>query len=275
MRVLIFCDMEGVCGIQSWEHTGGSSPLYEEGRRLYTAEANAAARGALAGGATSVVLQDGHGGAYSGGKPFMNWIPDQLEGGAQYIRGYRWARYVEPLERGECDAVGFLGTHSRAGSPDGVLCHTVNADGWHAVRVNGREVGESEILAAIAGAFGVPPICIAGDDAACSELRASVGQGLVVAPVKWGLGRYAARMLAPCDARQTIEAAFRSAVGDREAWPAPLVVPSPVSIEVDMASPDRAVPYGAYAGVVLRGPRTVAARGDNFWEAWSRLWQAS
>jgi D-amino peptidase len=204
----------------------------------------------------------------------MNWIPDQLEAGAEYVRGYRWARYVEPLEAGRCDAVGFLGAHSRAGSPDGVLCHTVNADGWHAVRVNGREVGESEILAAIAGTYGVPAICIAGDDAACTELRGAVGQGLVVAPVKWGLGRYAARILAPSDARQLIECAFRTAVANRSAWPAPRVVQPPVRVEVDLASPDRVLPYAAYAGVELTGPRTVEATGGNFWDAWSRLWQA-
>src|SRR5437660_1637293 len=46
MRVMIVADMEGVCGIQSWEHVGGRGvPLYEEGRRLYTEEINAAVRG--------------------------------------------------------------------------------------------------------------------------------------------------------------------------------------------------------------------------------------
>jgi D-amino peptidase len=54
MRVLFWCDMEGVAGIQAWEQVNGGAPLYEEGRRLFTGEVNAAARGAKAGGATEI-----------------------------------------------------------------------------------------------------------------------------------------------------------------------------------------------------------------------------
>lgn len=275
MRIVIYCDMEGVSGIQCWEQTGGASPLYEEGRRLYTAEVNAAVRGCLAGGASSVVAQDGHGGAYTGGKPFVNWMPELLQGGAEYVRGYRWARYVGPLEAGECDAVALLGAHARAGAPEAVLCHTVNADGWHSVKVNGRDVGESEILAAIAGSFGVPVICVAGDEAACAELHAAVGDGLVVVPVKRGFGRYAARIVPPCDARRRIEEGFARAVSSPERRPAPLTYATPVTVTVEMASPDRAEPYANLPGVKLIGPRTIEAEGETFWQAWSRLWRPS
>ena len=50
MRVLFWCDMEGVAGIQAWEQVNGGAPLYQEGRRLFTGEVNAAVRGAKAGG---------------------------------------------------------------------------------------------------------------------------------------------------------------------------------------------------------------------------------
>ena len=46
MRVLIMSDMEGVSGIVVWEQVNGGAPLYEESRRLYTEEINAAVRGA-------------------------------------------------------------------------------------------------------------------------------------------------------------------------------------------------------------------------------------
>src|SRR2546430_1142451 len=45
MRVLIMSDMEGVSGIIVWDQVNGGAPMYEEGRRLYTEEINAAARG--------------------------------------------------------------------------------------------------------------------------------------------------------------------------------------------------------------------------------------
>ena len=61
MRVHIISDMEGVSGIVKPEQTSGGDPMYEEGRKLYTEEINAAVRGAKAGGATEIVVMDCHG----------------------------------------------------------------------------------------------------------------------------------------------------------------------------------------------------------------------
>ena len=52
--------MEGVSGIVKWEQTSGGDPMYEEGRRLYTEEINAAVRGAKAAVATEIVVMDCH-----------------------------------------------------------------------------------------------------------------------------------------------------------------------------------------------------------------------
>ena len=61
MRVLIMTDMEGVSGIVAWEQVRGGDVMYEEGRKLYTEEINAAVRGARAAGATEIVVEDCHG----------------------------------------------------------------------------------------------------------------------------------------------------------------------------------------------------------------------
>jgi D-amino peptidase len=61
MRVLIMSDMEGVSGIVKWAQVNGGAAMYEEGRRLYTEEINAAVRGAKAAGATEIVAVDCHG----------------------------------------------------------------------------------------------------------------------------------------------------------------------------------------------------------------------
>ena len=58
MRVHIISDMEGVSGIVKPEQTSGGDSMYEEGRKLYTEEINAAVRGAKAGGATEIVVMD-------------------------------------------------------------------------------------------------------------------------------------------------------------------------------------------------------------------------
>jgi len=272
MRVMIFADMEGVSGIQSWDYVGGSSPLYEEGRRLYTEEINAAVRGCKKAGATEIVALDGHGGGYPGGKPFMSWIGDRLERGAEYVVGYPWARYVEPMERGECDCVVFVGAHAMAGVSDGVLCHTVSSESWYNATINGRPVGESGIVAAVAGSFGVPAVFVSGDLATCHEVQELCGAGVVTAPVKVGLGRYAARNFAPGDACVLIEARIQRALRGRDTWPPPLTFEPPVTFKVELATPDRAAAFAGRTGVEITGPRTVQATGQTFWEAWDKFW---
>src|SRR5260370_29245684 len=73
MRVMIMSDMEGVSGIVAWEQVNGGAAMYEEGRRLYTEEINAAVRGAKAAGATEIVAVDCHGAG--GPAPFKSFLP--------------------------------------------------------------------------------------------------------------------------------------------------------------------------------------------------------
>ena len=155
MRVVIFCDMEGISCIETWEQVSAGKPFYEESRKLYTDEMNAAVRGARAAGASDISVVDCHGagGAYS----FKSFLPDRLESGAQYVFGYPWARYIQPFEQG-CDAILFVGAHAMAGTPDGVLCHTVSSEAWYNAWINDTLVGESGILAAVAGCWDVPAI---------------------------------------------------------------------------------------------------------------------
>ncbi|HEX6489029.1 MAG TPA: M55 family metallopeptidase [Candidatus Dormibacteraeota bacterium] len=60
MRVLTICDREGISGIVRWEQVVAGQPIYEEGRRLYTADINAAIKGAFDGGADDVWVMDWH-----------------------------------------------------------------------------------------------------------------------------------------------------------------------------------------------------------------------
>src|SRR5437588_348953 len=53
--------MEGVGGIVRWAQVGARKAMFEEGRKLYTQEINAAVRGAKAAGATEIVVMDCHG----------------------------------------------------------------------------------------------------------------------------------------------------------------------------------------------------------------------
>lgn len=271
MRVMIWADVEGVAGVTSWEHTGGKSPLYEEGRRLYTEEINAVVRACKRAKAEDIIVVDGHGGGYGRGWGFMSLIPDRLEPGAQYVLGHAWARYVEPLTDG-CDAILLVGAHAMAGTPNAVLSHTVSSESWYQATINGTPVGESGIVAAIAGCWNVPAVFVAGDGSTCREVQELIGSTVVTAPVKRGLGRFSAVHLAAADARTLIETKATDALVNRTRWPKPLTFPPPVTFQVDLATPDRTASFEGRAGVEIVGPRTVRATGKNFWEAWDALW---
>ena len=101
MRVLIMADMEGVSGIVVWEQVNGGAAMYEEGRRLYTEEINAAVRGAKAGGATEIVVVDCHGAG--DGWTFNSLVPELIDPDCEWVSHHPWSRYTELLEKG-CDA---------------------------------------------------------------------------------------------------------------------------------------------------------------------------
>ncbi|HEX6779218.1 MAG TPA: M55 family metallopeptidase [Ktedonobacterales bacterium] len=269
MRVMIWCDMEGIAGIEVWEQVMGGSPLYEEGRRLFTGEVNAAVRGARAGGATEIIVVDCHGAG--GGWSFKSLIPDRLESGAEYVFGYPWARYIDPLQAG-CDAALFVGAHAMAGTTDGVLCHTVSSESWYNATINGTLVGETGILAAICGCWDVPGIFVAGDEATCREVQKLLGQQIVTAQVKKGFGRFAARTLPHADACALIEQRVTEALHNRANWPAPWKLSAPVTFQVELATSDRASAYLGRTGVEIAGQRTVISRGETFWQAWNQFW---
>lgn len=268
MRVVIFCDMEGISCIETWEQVNAGTTFYEQSRKLYTDEMNAAVRGARAAGASEIVVVDCHGAG--GAHSFKSFVPERLESSAQYVLGYPWARYIAPFEQG-CDAILFVGAHAMAGTPDGVLCHTVSSEAWYNAWINDTLVGESGILAAIAGCWDVPGIFVSGDEATCREVTTLLGENVVTAPVKTGLGRFSARCMAPKDACALIEMRAAQALSMKH-WPKPYKPTSPVTFRVELASPERVSDFMGRNGVQIEGPRTVSSTGDNFWQAWDQFW---
>jgi D-amino peptidase len=267
MRVHVISDMEGVAGIVKWEQTTGGDAMYEEGRRLYTEEINAAVRGAKAAGATEIVVMDCHGAGK--GWSFNSLIPDQLDPACEFVVQDKWTSYTGFLEEG-CDAALFVGMHARAGTPNGVLNHTVSGQEWQDLRFNGTLVGETGINAALCGTWDCPVLLVTGDSAVCEEARELVGEGLTTVSVKEGLGQFSARQLPAQRARELIEDGAKRALSDLKAV-APYDPGKPCEIEVEFKVTDAARDYGLKAGVELKGPRTVVSRGDDWWSAWSQF----
>ena len=216
MKVFIISDMEGVAGVTKWPETEGGEALHADRSRLYTEEINAAVRGAFTGGATEVVVMDCHGAGK--GWTFNSLIPDLLDRRCDFVVQHEWSEYTEFLEQG-CDAALFVGMHAKAGTPDGVMNHTVSGTGWRNLSFNGTLVGETGINAALCGTWGCPVLMVTGDRATCREAQELLGGGLTTVAVKQGLGRFSARHISPLRARELIEDAAAKALSDLGAVP--------------------------------------------------------
>jgi D-amino peptidase len=268
MRVLIMTDMEGVSGIVVWEQVNGGAPMYEEGRRLYTEEINAAVRGAKAAGADEIVVVDCHGAG--GGWTFNSLIPELLDPDCDWVAHHAWSRYTELLERG-CDAALFVGMHARAGTPDGVLCHTISTTTWRNLWFNDDLVGESGINAALCGHYGCPVLFVSGDEAVAREVKGLLGNGLTTVAVKRGLTRYSARQIPPVRARRMIEDGAVESLRNLKAVK-PYVPARPTTITIDLGTVDSADQFRGRHGVEIAEPLKVVSRGRDWLEAWNQIW---
>jgi D-amino peptidase len=267
VRVHIISDMEGVGGICRPEQVVAGKPMYEEGRRLYTEEINAAVRGAFAAGATEVVVMDHHGAGE--GYSFNSLVPDALDPRCEYVVQDEWTEYTGFLEEG-CDACLLVGMHARAGTADGVMNHTVSGQAWQDLWFNGTLVGETGINAALCGTFGTPVALVTGDEAACREATELLGDGLTTVTVKRGLGARAARMIPPVRARELIEEGARTALADLSRVAA-YDPGRPSEIRVVFKNTSDPAELAARPGVELVDSRTVVSRADDWWTAWRQF----
>jgi D-amino peptidase len=270
VKVFIVSDMEGVAGIVKWQQTDGTKEkrAYHEGRELYTEEINAAVRGARTGGATEIVVMDCHGAGEEW--TFNSLIPDKLDRGCEYVVQNDWTEYIEFLEQG-CDAALLVGMHAKAGTPDGVLSHTVSGQAWRELKFNGVSVGETGINAALCGQWGCPVLMVTGDEAVCREATELLGDGLTTVAVKKGLGRFSARQVPPLKARQMIEDGARSALRDLSVVE-PYEPGRPCEITVEFTTPDRLVEYRNRRGTEQVDEHTLVSRADDWWTAWSQFY---
>jgi D-amino peptidase len=270
VKVFIVSDMEGVAGILKWEQVDGAKEKasYHEGRELYTQEINAAVRGAKSAGADEIVIMDCHG---AGGEyTFNSLIPDKLEPDCEYVVQNDWTEYTDFLEQG-CDAALFVAMHAKAGTPDGVMAHTVSGQSWRELKFNGTSVGETGINAALCGHWGCPVLLVTGDEAVCREATELLGEGLTTVAVKKGLGQSSARQLTPIRAREVIEDGAKRALKDPSAV-APYDPGRPCEIEIEFHTPARLVEYRNRKGIEQLDEHRLVSRADDWWTAWSQFY---
>jgi len=266
MRVYISVDMEGVAGVVHEDQTDPIEPRhageYNRNRRLMTSEANAAVEGALAAGATRILVNDSH-------WLMRNLLAEELHPFAELLSGGPKLRsMVEGIELG-FDAALFVGYHAMAGTPRAVIDHTYTSR-VHEARLNGRPVGELAINAALAGSYGTPVALVSGDQAVAAEASTLLGEGVETVIVKHAVGRFAARSISPTESCRRIREGTAAALRRRHS---PFVLEPPIRLEVEFALTQMADMAELVPGAVRIGGRCLAYVHDDFREVY-RAWRA-
>ncbi|HJR64391.1 MAG TPA: M55 family metallopeptidase [Gemmatimonadaceae bacterium] len=189
LKVFISADMEGVTGAVTGDQLGPPGFEYGKFREFMTAEVNAAIAGAREAGATEIVVADAHGNG-------QNLLIDQLPADVTIVRS--WPRPLGMMQGIDStfQAAIFIGYHASTTNPAGVRAHTFSSANLAAVVLNGVEMPEAGINAAIAGHFGVPVVMISGDDAAVEEAQRIIGK-MEGAVVKRAISFHSAATMTP------------------------------------------------------------------------------
>lgn len=254
-RVFLSSDMEGTAGIVDWEQCLAGHAEYESGRRLLLGEVNAAIDGALAAGATHVLVNDSH-------SAMRNLAPGALHGRAAYLSGRHKPLYMMQGLDETYDAALFVSYHGAMGSASN-LSHTYNPGAVSEVRINGTVAGESGINALVAQAHGVPVALITGDQIVGPEAEPFC-PGIEHVVVKRSVNRFAASSLHPDEACELIRDGARRAVEAVAAGRlSPPRIELPAEMAVDLLTADMAEMATWLSGVERTGPRTVVMRDDD------------
>ena len=248
MKVFLSTDIEGTAGIVDWQQVLGPHPEYELGRRLLLGEVNAAIDGALAGGATEIVVNDSH-------WTMQNMPPGELHGRASYIAGKHKPLYMMEGLDASFDAAFLIAYHGSISSETAILSHTYNPFAVYDVKLNGVVVGESAINALVALHHRVPVALITGDRQTAEEAERFM-PGIEAIVVKESITRYAAHNLHPEVACELIEAGARRAL-ERVGSLAPPAIELPARLDVTLLTADMAEMATWIRGVERTDTRSV------------------
>jgi D-amino peptidase len=222
IKVMLLYDMEGMSGATDFRYTtSGHTDQYVEGRKMMTADVNAAIRGLVAGGATEIIIVDGHG---SGNRSGPDVLVDQLQSPAvMHYRDTSFDIYMDSYDA-SFDAIVAVGMHAAAGNQVGFLAHTYTAEDIE-YTVNGIPFNESMLLAAGAARLKIPLIMVSGDDQLGKEIARNM-PWVKYATVKRAIDLGTAEALPAEESARRIERAARDALRNLDDaqlpdWPGP------------------------------------------------------
>jgi D-amino peptidase len=259
-KVFISADMEGISGISASDQLSATGAEYGRSRKMMADDVNAAIRGARAGGATTILVNDSHG-------TMRNLRLEDLETGASLIsHSFKRSGMMEGLDD-SFDAAIFVGYHAKAGHPGGLFAHT-GSGVVRDVRVNGRSMGEGGLNTTVAAWYGVPVVLVTGDDVAVKQV-AEIATAAKTVAVKRAINPRAVE-LRPF---KVVHAEIENAARDGVAGAVRFAPRREANYRVEVQFQDVAIPEVAESlpGMQRPAPDTIAFTQDTMPKAYTLI----
>lgn len=254
VKIFISVDLEGIDGVVHSDQTSQQGSEYARARKLMTEEVNSAIAGAVAAGATEILVNDSHG-------THRNLFIEDLHAPARLISNSvkPWGM-MQGLDASFAGAI-FLGYHARAGSPAGVIAHT-GTDAIADLRINGVQTGESGMNTFFAASYGVPVLVLTGDDVAIAQAR-EMTPDVESVQVKEAIGTRAAVFHPVEEVRNQIRSTVEHAIRNRSAHRV-YQIKAPFTFEITFRSPAAADLAEGVPTVRRTGAATVTYVSEDF-----------
>ncbi len=256
LKVFVSVDMEGIWGVVHGNQCSSESPEYQIARKWMAQDTNAVVQGLFEAGATEVVVNDSHG-------SMRNIIASDLDPRAVLISGSpKPLSMMEGIDSSFA-AVVFVGYHARAGSAPAILDHTISGAAIYSIKINGIEMPELGINAAIAGYFNVPVIMLTGDTETCRQAQELLGKSLVTVPVKEAVNRLAARNYPRDRVLADLREGARKALASLKEMK-PYTLKPPFEFELNFHNSQQTEPGVLIPGVRRTSPRTLTFTAQDY-----------
>ncbi|OHD54840.1 MAG: hypothetical protein A2096_17570 [Spirochaetes bacterium GWF1_41_5] len=164
MKFLVAVDCEGTaCGAGHPDMPLSQSKQADFIRLQATKEANAAVISLFDNGAENVIVWDNHGLGVNLEYELLDERCDILLGSSAKPRFF--------LLDNSFTGVLLIGYHAKSNTIDSAMAHTYSGGTFHCMKINGSEVGEIALDAALCGERGVPVIFVSSDDKGIHEAK--------------------------------------------------------------------------------------------------------
>ena len=256
MKIFIMTDLEGPSGVNGRSDGIGNKIVNEATAcELLLGEVNAVVEGLVCGGATEIIVWDGHGGSNS-----LD-ITKLHEAASLGTIGGDMAP-INFLD-GSFDAAIQIGVHALQGTAKGYLNHSYNSHGVANMYLNGERIGEIGMTTLMASYFNVPTILIGGDTAACLEAKEFIGEdNVITVETKKSISRYSVVNLNPVKVREELTAKAQDAMKQISKM-TPKKLSAPYEYKIQFMCPNKADAY-EMQGAERIDHQTIVLRSNDF-----------